>query len=178
MGGAARPLHDAGNDRSVERGSNLQATRRGRLTTPAKPAGERENANALTPRPGTRSLVLWSNGCCAATGCGPAKKWIAANAAIQMYVGLAPDRLQRGRACRPRPRPDPAGCCHSANSRYRAQPRRRRADRFPPVCDSQLISAERLKPTLLGHSAVAPGMALPAPLRPLPGRGLKPQQVI
>src|SRR5438105_2124341 len=56
MGGAACPLHDAGNDRSIERGSDLQAARRGSLTTPAKPAGERESDAALTPRPGTRSL--------------------------------------------------------------------------------------------------------------------------
>src|SRR5438270_4280766 len=55
MGGAACPLHDAGNDRSIERGSDLQAARRGSLTTPAKPAGERESDAALTPRPGTRS---------------------------------------------------------------------------------------------------------------------------
>src|SRR6266513_530229 len=54
MGGAACPLHDAGNDRSIERGSDLQAARRGSLTTPAKPAGERESDAALTPRPGTR----------------------------------------------------------------------------------------------------------------------------
>src|SRR5438132_7864083 len=57
MGGAARPLHDAGNDRFIERGSNLQATRYGTLTTPAKPAGERENATALTPHLGTRSWL-------------------------------------------------------------------------------------------------------------------------
>ena len=37
MGRAARPLHDPGNDRAVERGSNLQAARRGSLTTPANP---------------------------------------------------------------------------------------------------------------------------------------------
>src|SRR5205814_10160974 len=56
MGGAACPLHDPGNDRSFERGSDLQTARRGSLTTPAKPAGEREGDAALTPRPGTRSL--------------------------------------------------------------------------------------------------------------------------
>src|SRR5438105_1388138 len=55
MGGAACPLHDAGNDRPIERGSDLQAARRGSLTPPAKPAGERESDAALTPRPGTRS---------------------------------------------------------------------------------------------------------------------------
>src|ERR1700730_8859863 len=54
MGGAARPLHDPGNHRSVERGSNLQAARRGGLMKPAKPAGERENTAALTPSLGTR----------------------------------------------------------------------------------------------------------------------------
>src|SRR5207248_441199 len=58
MGGAACPLHDPGNDRSIERGSDLQAARRGSLTTPAKPAGERESDAALTPRSGTRSEVL------------------------------------------------------------------------------------------------------------------------
>src|SRR5437899_7749896 len=56
MGRPARPLHDAGNDRSIERRSDLQAARRGSLTTPAKPAVERENTAALTPSPGTRSL--------------------------------------------------------------------------------------------------------------------------
>src|ERR1700674_4667775 len=98
MGGAARPLHDAGNNRSVGRGSNLQATRRGSLTTPAKPAGERENANALTPPPGTRSRAsathfgnaagdagygsgqLWRNGGCSRDlhRCGP-KRSVAAD---------------------------------------------------------------------------------------------------
>src|SRR6266436_583731 len=56
MGRAARPLHDPGNHGSIERGSNLQAACRGSLKTPAKPAGERENHDALTPRPGTRSM--------------------------------------------------------------------------------------------------------------------------
>src|ERR1700730_5451830 len=60
MGGAARPLHDPGNHRSVERGSNLQAARRGGLMKPAKPAGERENTAALTPSLGTRSLCSLS----------------------------------------------------------------------------------------------------------------------
>src|SRR3984893_2876859 len=55
MGRAARPLHDPGNHRSIERGSNLQAARRGGLMKPAKPAGERENTAALTPSLGTRS---------------------------------------------------------------------------------------------------------------------------
>src|SRR2546428_4989553 len=58
MGGAARPLHDTGNDRSVERRSNRQVAGRGRLTVPANPAGERETVAALTPRPGTRSFRL------------------------------------------------------------------------------------------------------------------------
>src|ERR1700730_11585698 len=58
MGGAARPLHDPGNHRSVERGSNLQAARRGGLMKPAKPAGERENTAALTPSLGTRSASI------------------------------------------------------------------------------------------------------------------------
>src|SRR5436190_12944396 len=58
MGGAACPLHDPGNDRSIERGSDLQAARRGSLTTPAKPAGERESDAALTPRSGTRSRAV------------------------------------------------------------------------------------------------------------------------
>src|ERR1700730_7141818 len=56
MGRAARPLHDPGNHRSIERGSNLQAARRGGLMKPAKPAGERENTAALTPSLGTRSV--------------------------------------------------------------------------------------------------------------------------
>src|SRR5207302_3380845 len=55
MGGTACPLYDPGNHCSIERGSDLQAARRGSLTTPAKPAGERESDAALTPRPGTRS---------------------------------------------------------------------------------------------------------------------------
>src|ERR1700730_18486866 len=56
MGRPARPLHDAGNNRSAERGSNLHVARRGNLTISAKPARERENVVALTPLPGTRSL--------------------------------------------------------------------------------------------------------------------------
>src|SRR5882724_7141487 len=55
MGRAAPPLHDPGNHRSIERGSNLQAARRGGLMKPAKPAGERVNTAALTPSLGTRS---------------------------------------------------------------------------------------------------------------------------
>src|SRR5712671_1082077 len=55
MGRPARPLHDAGNNRSAERGSNLQVAHRGNLTISAKPARERENLAALTPLPGTRS---------------------------------------------------------------------------------------------------------------------------
>src|SRR5260370_10378858 len=55
MGRAARTLHDPGNNGSIERGSDLQAACRGSLTTPAKPAGEHENHDALTPRPGIRS---------------------------------------------------------------------------------------------------------------------------
>src|SRR6266478_8136417 len=58
MGRAARPLHDPGNHGSVERGSNLQAARRGGLMKPAKPAGEREITAALTPSLGTRSNHL------------------------------------------------------------------------------------------------------------------------
>ena len=54
MGRAARPLHDSGNHRAIERGSNLQAARRGGLIKPAKPAGERENTAALTPSLGAR----------------------------------------------------------------------------------------------------------------------------
>src|SRR4029077_11756311 len=56
MGRAARPLHDSGNHRAIERGSNLQAARRGGLIKPAKPAGERENTAALTPSLGARPL--------------------------------------------------------------------------------------------------------------------------
>src|SRR5437868_15135626 len=55
MGGAARPLHDPGNHRSIERGSNPYAARCGSLRRPAKPAGERHIDAALTPPPGTRS---------------------------------------------------------------------------------------------------------------------------
>src|SRR6267143_2232411 len=55
MGGAARPLHDPGNHRSVERGSNPHTARCGSLRRPAKPAGERENDAALTPTLGARS---------------------------------------------------------------------------------------------------------------------------
>src|ERR1700736_2047978 len=58
MGRAARPLHDPGNHRSIERGSNLQAARRGGLMKPAKLAGERVNTAALTPSLGTRSRSL------------------------------------------------------------------------------------------------------------------------
>jgi hypothetical protein len=54
-GRPARTLHDAGNDRSAARGSNLQVACCGSLTTPVKPAGVRVNATALTPLPGTQS---------------------------------------------------------------------------------------------------------------------------
>src|SRR5215470_17398447 len=55
MGGTARPLHDPGNDGTVERRSLRQAARRGRLTSPANPAGDLERPRALTPPPGARS---------------------------------------------------------------------------------------------------------------------------
>jgi hypothetical protein len=55
MGGAAVPLHDPGNDRAVERRSDRQAARRGRLTIPASPCRKARDHRALTPRPGTRS---------------------------------------------------------------------------------------------------------------------------
>src|ERR1700736_4616280 len=55
MGGAARPLHDPGNHRSIERGSNPHAARCSKLRRPAKPAGERHVDAGLTPQPGTRS---------------------------------------------------------------------------------------------------------------------------
>src|SRR5467141_2459005 len=81
MGGAASPLHDAGNNRSVERRSNLQVTCYGSLTTPAKPAGERENTTALTPPPGARSLCLLTNPLillAPRAGLEPATKWLTA----------------------------------------------------------------------------------------------------
>src|SRR5207237_2989155 len=58
MGRTARPLHDPGNNGAIERGSNLQAARRGGLMKPAKPAGERKNTAALTPSLGTRSVMV------------------------------------------------------------------------------------------------------------------------
>jgi putative transposase len=58
MGRPARPLHDAGNDRLVERRSHRQAARRdGSLMIPATPAGERDTAAAHTPRLGARSIA-------------------------------------------------------------------------------------------------------------------------
>ena len=48
MGRAARPLYDPGNNRSIERRSDLQAARRGSLTTPVKPAGERKRRRSYT----------------------------------------------------------------------------------------------------------------------------------
>src|SRR6202035_3378780 len=63
MDGAARPLHDAGNHRPIERGSDLQAARYGSLTTPAKPAGERQSDATPTPRPGTQSFAQPQCGC-------------------------------------------------------------------------------------------------------------------
>src|SRR5215471_12106074 len=56
MGGTARPLHDPGNDGTVERRSLRQAARRGRLTSPANPVGDLERPRALTPPPGARSV--------------------------------------------------------------------------------------------------------------------------
>jgi hypothetical protein len=43
MGGAPGPLHDPGNHRAVERRSDRQAARRGRLTRPADPAGDQRD---------------------------------------------------------------------------------------------------------------------------------------
>src|SRR5215813_7621355 len=57
MGSTARPLHDPGNHRSHERRSVRQAARRGRMTQPARPAGDLERPRALTPPPGARSEV-------------------------------------------------------------------------------------------------------------------------
>src|SRR6267378_2431485 len=71
MGRAARPLHDPGNHRAIERGSNLQAARRGGLIKPAKPAEERENTAALTPSLGARPYVVaageFGKGCALST---------------------------------------------------------------------------------------------------------------
>src|SRR5215469_12530192 len=55
MGRAARPLHDAGNHRSIERGSDLQAARHGSLSRrPNSPESAKIDA-APTPHRGTRS---------------------------------------------------------------------------------------------------------------------------
>src|SRR5437016_10912402 len=97
MGGAACPLHDAGNDRSIERGSDLQAARRGSLTTPAKPAGERESDAALTPRPGTRSRLCLSYG--AATG------FTGETDSVLEEPGFKPS-VPRGKIAKPRRRGD------------------------------------------------------------------------
>src|SRR5687767_13418017 len=57
MGGTARPLHDPGNHGTFEPRSLRQAARRGRLTSPARPAGNLERPRAPTPPPGARSLL-------------------------------------------------------------------------------------------------------------------------
>src|SRR5215210_5246538 len=57
MGRPARPLHDPGNHRAIERGFVRQAACRG-LTKPAKPAGDQEQPGTLTPPQGARSDVL------------------------------------------------------------------------------------------------------------------------
>src|SRR5215471_14660761 len=58
MGRAARPLHDAGNHRSIERGSDLQAARRSSLSRrPNLPESIKIDA-ALTPQLGARSRII------------------------------------------------------------------------------------------------------------------------
>src|SRR3954471_14682083 len=54
MGRPARPLHDPGNHRAIERGFVRQAACRS-LTKPAKPAGDQEQPGTLTPPQGARS---------------------------------------------------------------------------------------------------------------------------
>src|SRR4051794_33787121 len=54
MGRPARPLHDPGNHRPVERGFVRQAACSS-LTELAKPAGDQKQPGALTPPPGARS---------------------------------------------------------------------------------------------------------------------------
>src|SRR5215469_13837294 len=57
MGRAARPLHAAGNHRSIERGSDLQAARRGSLSRrPNSPESSKIDA-ALTPQLGARTGI-------------------------------------------------------------------------------------------------------------------------
>ena len=46
------PLHDPGNHRPLERRSHRQAARRGRLTIPAIPAGERDDHRRSYTTPG------------------------------------------------------------------------------------------------------------------------------
>src|SRR5215469_6316629 len=58
MGSSARLLHDAGNDRTLERRSHRQVARRSRLTIRAKLAGAYEQPRALTPSAGARSRLL------------------------------------------------------------------------------------------------------------------------
>jgi hypothetical protein len=60
MGSAARPLHDPGNHRPVERGSNLQAPRSGSLKTTAKPVAEREYHAAPSGLNDTKDTTLAS----------------------------------------------------------------------------------------------------------------------
>src|SRR6185369_2478652 len=55
MGGPARPLHDPGNHGTFERRSLRQVARRGRLTEPARPAGDPERPRPPTPPPGAPS---------------------------------------------------------------------------------------------------------------------------
>src|SRR5207253_1564501 len=84
MGRTARPLHDPGNNGAIERGSNLQAARRGGLMKPAKPAGERKNTAALTPSLGTRSRERFS--------AEPLRPCALRNASTPTYSGSRRDR--------------------------------------------------------------------------------------
>src|ERR1700738_4581774 len=56
MGSSARPLHDAGNDRTLERRSLRKVACRGCLTIRPNPPETYERPRALTPSPGARSM--------------------------------------------------------------------------------------------------------------------------
>src|SRR6267378_4091997 len=78
MGSSARPLHDAGNDRTLERRSHRQVACRGCLTIRPNPP-ETTSDPALTPSPGARSGD--ANTCGTSSACGDA------NALFTLYNG-------------------------------------------------------------------------------------------
>jgi hypothetical protein len=57
MGGPERALHDAGNNRALERYSDCRIARRGSLNNPATAGEDGDQAQLVTPRQWARSTL-------------------------------------------------------------------------------------------------------------------------